>query len=325
MMKSSLSRITKLFHGSVLDKIDRKGFLHSESKSVLVYGGNGSLGQALIQTFKRANFKTICVDYKENISAAVNIVLDQHSTPTQSLTKISTHLSERHLKLGAIFNVAGGWTGDRLDSEVLFSEADRIWNMNVMSSLVASQVGGRHLVDGGLLVLTGSAPCLNPTPSMITYGLTKAAIHHLTYSLAAIAQHSTSSSSSLPRLLPPNCTVAAILPITLNTEGNRAGMPNGDYGNWTPLEVVSNVGLNWYRSLQSADLPKSTNEPKKPANDECDSLPITNTVVTDVQDSISYLSQHRAPINGAFYLFKTNKGLTKIITLRSDSYLQTTM
>lgn len=63
---------------------------------------------------------------------------------------------------------------------------------------------------------------------MIGYGLAKAAVHHLTKSLAE-------EKSGLPE----NSSVIAILPITLNTEMNRKWMPNADQGTWTPLDFVA--------------------------------------------------------------------------------------
>lgn len=63
---------------------------------------------------------------------------------------------------------------------------------------------------------------------MIGYGMAKAAVHHLTKSLA----HKESG-------LPNDALVVAILPITLDTPMNRKWMPNADFGTWTPLEFVA--------------------------------------------------------------------------------------
>lgn len=63
---------------------------------------------------------------------------------------------------------------------------------------------------------------------MIGYGLAKAAVHHLTKSLAQ-------KDSGLP----DNASVLSILPVTLDTPMNRKWMPNADFSTWTPLEFVA--------------------------------------------------------------------------------------
>lgn len=44
-----------------------------------------------------------------------------------------------------------------------------MWQFNVQSSVAASHVASKLLVEGGLLVLTGANAALNATPSMIAY------------------------------------------------------------------------------------------------------------------------------------------------------------
>lgn len=63
---------------------------------------------------------------------------------------------------------------------------------------------------------------------MIGYGVAKAAVHHLTKSLAG-------KDSGLPN----DSAAIAILPITLDTPMNRKWMPNADFSTWTPLEFVA--------------------------------------------------------------------------------------
>lgn len=68
---------------------------------------------------------------------------------------------------------------------------------------------------------------------MIGYGAAKAAVHHLTRSLAC-------KNSGLPE----EAVAFAILPITLDTPMNRKWMPNADFTTWTSLEYVAEYGSN---------------------------------------------------------------------------------
>jgi dihydropteridine reductase len=77
-------------------------------------------------------------------------------------------------------------------------------------------------------VLTGANAALTGTGGMIAYGMAKAAVHQLTKSLA-------SSSSGLPK----GATTLCLLPITLDTPGNRAAMPGADTSSWTPVSELA--------------------------------------------------------------------------------------
>lgn len=107
---------------------------------------------------------------------------------------------------------------------------------SVWSSVIAAKLAAKHLNDGGLLALTGAKAAADSggTPGMIGYGLAKAAVHHLTQSLAAPGSG-----------LPNGASVFAILPITLDTPMNRKWMPKADTSTWTPLEFVAELFHKW--------------------------------------------------------------------------------
>jgi len=132
--------------------------------------------------------------------------------------------------------------GGNAASEEFFKSVDSMWGCNVQSAVTSAHIASKYLQENGLLVFTGSAAALTPTPGMIGYGLAKAAVHHLVASLA-------SPGSGLPK----GTTVIGLLPVTLDTESNRAGMPDADRSTWTPLEEVSKLLTNWY--LQPSSRP----------------------------------------------------------------------
>mmetsp|Transcript_48059 Transcript_48059/g.124840 ORF Transcript_48059/g.124840 Transcript_48059/m.124840 type:complete len:138 (-) Transcript_48059:1337-1750(-) len=115
-----------------------------------------------------------------------------------------------------------------------------MWNMNVKSALLAGAVGARVLKEGGKLIFTGAKAGLEGTHFMIGYGMAKAATHQL---VASLAQEGSG--------LPKGTTVAAVLPVTLDTKTNRSGMPDADYSTWTPLEEVAKKVLGWVKEDES--------------------------------------------------------------------------
>lgn len=103
-----------------------------------------------------------------------------------------------------------------------------MWRQSVWSSLIAASVAAQYLKEGGVLTLTGAKAALGETPGMIGYGMAKAAVHHLTKSLAAKDGG-----------LPEGAIAVAILPVTLDTPMNRKWMPKADFSTWTPLEFLA--------------------------------------------------------------------------------------
>jgi dihydropteridine reductase len=156
-------------------------------------------------------------------------------TDQDELDKLSQRLrASGDTQLDAIVNVAGGWAGGNLESQTLIKDFDNMVHVNLRSAFAAAYLASRHLSQRGLLVLTGAAAALNASPTMLAYGASKAAVHHLVRSLAEPGSG-----------LPADAAVAAILPITIDTPSNRAAMPKADFSTWTPPEDIARTILSW--------------------------------------------------------------------------------
>src|SRR5690349_13484523 len=64
--------------------------------------------------------------------------------------------------------------GGPINTSAIFETVDKMFEVNTHSALSASYVASHHLSPNGLLVITGAAAALNGTPSMLSYGLSKA-------------------------------------------------------------------------------------------------------------------------------------------------------
>lgn len=201
------------------------------SKTILVYGGAGQLGRVVLGVFREAGFRTCSVDFRDAPSD-VNYLLKSEGSLSDQVIDISKRMDSDKLKFDVVICAAGGWAGGSIKSAEVFKSVEQMWNMCVQSALSCSHLASQLLVESGFLVLTGAKAALGPTPGMIGYGIAKAATHHLVKSLASGG-------------LPEKATVAAILPVTLDTETNRKGMPNADFSTWTPLDVVAKKLLAW--------------------------------------------------------------------------------
>ncbi|CAH8527015.1 unnamed protein product [Heterobilharzia americana] len=143
-------------------------------------------------------------------------------------------------KLDGIFCVAGGWVGGSLTHPDFLENCDVMWKKCVWSSSIAASLASAYLSTSGLLVLTGADAALRGTPSMLGYGMAKAAVHQLTRSL-------TDQKSGLP----DNACALAISPVILDTPMNRKWMPKADHSTWTPIDKVIQLFSDWLEEVDN--------------------------------------------------------------------------
>ncbi|KAG0244837.1 dihydropteridine reductase-like protein [Mortierella sp. GBAus27b] len=208
------------------------------TSSIVVYGGSGALGRAIVSKFKQMNWNVFSIDFFANPEATTNILLEKTDNLEQQGNRVIGAVS---CQVDAIVCVAGGWAGGNAASTELFSTSELMWRQSVHSSLVASHLATKSLKPKGLLLLTGAYPAQKGTPFMIGYGMAKAAVHQLVHSLAGPDSG-----------LPADAKVDAILPVTLDTPMNRSGMPGADFSSWTPCSDVADQIFKWSDNIDSA-------------------------------------------------------------------------
>ncbi|XP_062509679.1 dihydropteridine reductase-like [Corticium candelabrum] len=208
----------------------------SSAGRVLVYGGKGALGSAIVNHFKSNNWWVASIDLIPNEDAHSNIVITKTDSWTEQeqevLKAVEGSLGDE--KVDAVYCVAGGWAGGNAASSALVKNSDAMWKQSVWSSVIAANISSKWLKENGILALTGAKAALEGTPGMMGYGLAKAAVHQLVKSLAA-------GDSGIPS----GAVVTAILPVTLDTPMNRKFMSNADMTKWTPLEFVADLFYKW--------------------------------------------------------------------------------
>jgi len=208
------------------------------SRKILVYGGKGALGSALVNYFKAKAFWIASVDFGGNEEADMNVVL-QPNLGLDEQAKLVKAAFPEGTQLDGIFCVAGGWAGGNAASADFIKNADLMLQQSVWSSYIAASLAATFLKTDGILVLTGAQPALTPTPGMIAYGVAKAAVHHLVQSLGQPKGG-----------LPTGGKALAILPVTLDTPMNRKWMKYAE--SWTPLLHVAELLNKW---VEQTDLP----------------------------------------------------------------------
>ena len=125
--------------------------------------------------------------------------------------------------------IVGGFAGGALIDTDLAT-----WNRMLAMNLTATFVAARAVVPymvaggGGRVVTIGSRAVVPPGAGFIAYTTAKAGVIAFTQALAR-------------ELEPHGITANCILPSTMDTEANRAAMPDSDRQGWVPVEGVADA------------------------------------------------------------------------------------
>lgn len=206
--------------------------------TVVVLGGSGALGRAVITRFRAAGWRAVSADLVPNTEAEVNVELP--ATWDAQVGRIVS-ASRDVGPVGAVVCTAGGWAGGSVArAHETVAAAEKMIDVCFKTALTSACVAAEVLAPGGLLVLTGSAAALGPTPGMVAYGMVKAATHHLLASVAAEGGG-----------LPAGARAVGVLPVTIDTPANRAAMPGADTSTWTPPAEIAERVLAWTEDATS--------------------------------------------------------------------------
>merc|ERR1712071_699909 len=122
------------------------------SSKILVYGGRGALGSAIIRHFKSKNCWVGSIDLANSEEADANVVVapdvswcDQEKSVLADVAKVLDGQM-----LDAVVCVAGGWAGGNAAHEDFVKNADMMWKQSVWSSVIAASIASKHLKEGGL-------------------------------------------------------------------------------------------------------------------------------------------------------------------------------
>ncbi len=141
--------------------------------------------------------------------------------------------------LWASIHVAGGYAGGPiLDTTPV--TARKMLSTNAMSAFLCCREAVRRMRSGGetdgppaggRIVNVAAKPAIVPAGGVSAYAMSKAAVAALTLSLAE-------------ELREEGIWVNAVVPSTMDTPANRAGMPNADHAKWPKvIEVAETIAF----------------------------------------------------------------------------------
>jgi NAD(P)-dependent dehydrogenase (short-subunit alcohol dehydrogenase family) len=200
-----------------------------DGKVVVVTGALGALGKVVTEQALARGARVAGVDHAPSQAPVTpnrieigSVDLSDAVQAKKAIDAAASHFG----KLDALINIAGGFAFETIaDGDT--KTWQRMYALNVLTVLNASRSAIPHLMvsGAGRIVNVGAIGALQASSGMGPYAASKAGVHRLTEALAAE--------------LKGKITVNAVLPSTIDTAANRAGMPNADFSKWvTPKELA---------------------------------------------------------------------------------------
>lgn len=209
---------------------------------VLVTGGSGNLGRAVVQAFHAAGARLIAPDRSVGRLAAQFPALAQSDahwlaegvdvTEPADMAALTAEIKRRFGRVDVLANTVGGY---RAGAPLHLTPLD-VWtemvNLNARSVFVTSQaVIPLMLAQGsGRLIHTAARAALAGGAQAAAYSASKSAVLRLVESMAA-------------ELKDAGITVNCILPGTIDTPANRQASPAADFSRWVAPEALADVIL----------------------------------------------------------------------------------
>lgn len=202
------------------------------SRSVVVTGGFGVLGEAVARAFRGAGDNVARIDFAPQAKAELDGALDiggvdltDASATQEALSRVVT----AHGGIDVLVNVAGGFTWETLDGGAI-ATFSKMHAMNLLTTATITQLALPELKKSaaGRIVNTGAGGAVKAGMGMAAYAASKSGVHRLTEALAE-------------ELAGSSVTVNAILPSIIDTPTNRADMPDADVSTWVSPEAVAKV------------------------------------------------------------------------------------
>ncbi len=201
------------------------------SRNIIVTGAAGVLGTAVVEKFKREGYHVIALlrPGHEEVAEEADDSYEVDVTDEQAVLEFVREFQMQYNDLEAIAMIVGGFSMGKIESTTQ-QEMLSMFQLNFFSAF--------HLVQGflpilkkqqrGTFLFVGAKPALQLTDAkeMVAYSLSKKLVLSLSDILAEEVKGTQIRSH-------------VFVPSVIDTEGNRASMPDADFSKWViPTDIA---------------------------------------------------------------------------------------
>lgn len=207
---------------------------------VLITGGAGNLGRAVTRAFLEGGARVAVPIYKTDKKDALDGLKPEFGdrlhtfaldlTTERGANQAVEETVEWGGRLDIVAHLVGGWTGGMKLAGTPVEVWDRMMDLNLKSAWLVARASIPRLqkAGGGSLVFVSSRAAREGRAGHAAYAVSKAALSTLVEAIAE--EYGAEGVRSF-----------ALLPTTIDTEANRAAMPDADTSGWTPPEEVARL------------------------------------------------------------------------------------
>lgn len=197
-----------------------------QSKTVVVTGAAGSLGQAVAQRASELGATVVGLDIVD--AAAMANCQQYHRVDLMDRAATAACFAQLG-ELDALVNVAGGFAMGDAATDADSGQWDWMFKINVDTLRNACMAAVPTLVaSGGAVVNIGAYGALSGQGAMSAYCCAKSSVMRYTESLSEEVKHQ-------------GVNVNAVLPSIIDTPPNREGMPDADFDTWVKPSQLADV------------------------------------------------------------------------------------
>jgi NAD(P)-dependent dehydrogenase (short-subunit alcohol dehydrogenase family) len=207
-----------------------RGSVHAMERTVVITGGTGGLGRAVVGEFAAAGWRVVVLDMRAAELAEATVVQADLTDPADVARAVASATAEPGAPLRAVVNLVGGFAADQPVADTPVEVFEAQFALNLRPTYLVTQAALPALVaaGGGAIVCVSSRSALYPFAGASGYCASKAAV--ITFAQVVAREHAADG---------VRCN--AVLPKMIDTPANRATMPPEQHASLTPPADVAGV------------------------------------------------------------------------------------
>jgi len=202
-----------------------------DDRNVVITGGTGALGSAVVKNLldRGAICHVTWLTEKELARFQFKDKVHLHQVDSAKEDEVISLYAQVGNPWASI-HVVGGFAMNAVEKTTA-AEMRQMFEMNAMTCFLCCREAIKRMranrqEQGGRIVNVAARPAVTPTPGMIAYSTSKAAVASMTKSLAE-------------EVKAEGILVNAVLPSIMDTPANRKSMPDADFSKWPKVEEVA--------------------------------------------------------------------------------------